>query len=899
MKILVSTSPGKLARLFAICFLLSAYSLKAQQSMSIGTTTVKNNAVLYLVSQGKNQGLIVPIVSNKSNVTPDVGMVVYDESDNKLYYRDNANWVTMSGASGSVTLGGDLSGAATAATVAKLQGKTLSASSPVDGQILKYNGTTQAWELSTDAGAVYTAGTGITITSNQVSISNDGVTTTQIAPNTITNADLNKTTIPLSGFGAATASVDLGSQKITNLAAPTATTDATTKAYVDAADATKLSSTSLTTAGDILYHDGTSSTRLARGTTGQVLQSTATSIQWTTPTVFTNPMTTTGDLITGGASGTPTRLAGATGFLKSTGAATPAWSAVNLSGTDVTSTLPLANGGTGATTAAAARTNLGLGTLSTLNAVNLSSTDVTSTLPLANGGTGATTAAAARTNLGLGTLSTLSTVTTTEITDGTIVDADVSATAAISGKKINPDFGTQDILTTGRAGLGLAVGNERLNIKGTDNSFAAGVRLEDDTNAAEFGDILCGSEGLFYHSQVSGNNHYFLTSQFSSVSNPALIILDNGNVGVGTSAPSTNWNVSQNVASITPMISVDQLSTTGDASMKFTTTTNSFSVGTNSTGSFKISNSTALGTNDHFEITPGVTDASTIPKVFMDLGPRGQDGVLINSNSAWGTSLAISNGTATTTGNGYAMTVTGPSGPTSQANDFAMMRGLAAVMTIGYNSAGGFYNANFPSYTFFGTTPMRLGVNLASGTAPGYNLEISGSAGKSTGTAWINTSDIRLKKDVSRFTDGLNVISKINPIWFRYNGKGGTKPGEKLQVGIVAQELKEIAPYTVGTFKAKYDETSPGEETFYNFDYNAIGYALINAVKELDNKVKSLEAENSLLKKQLQEVAPPSGVNDQSLKAELQTQKARTDLLETELKEIKRLLSMEAKQTSK
>ncbi|HTJ50656.1 MAG TPA: hypothetical protein VL443_14440, partial [Cyclobacteriaceae bacterium] len=586
MKILVSKCPGKLAHLFAIGFLLIVYTSKAQQSMSIGTTTVKNNAVLYLVSQGKNQGLIVPIVSNKSSVTPDTGMIVYDESDNKLYYRDNTGWVAMSGASSTVTLGGDLSGTPAAATVAKLQGKTLSAASPADGQILKYNGTTQTWELSTDAGAVYTAGTGITITSNQVSITNDGVTTTQIAPNTITNADLNKTTIPLSGFGAATASVDLGTQKITNLAAPTATTDATTKAYVDAAVATKLSSTSLTTAGDILYHDGTNPTRLARGTTGQVLQSTATSIQWATPTVFTNPMTTTGDLITGGASGAPVRLAGAAGFLKSTGAATPAWSAVNLSGTDVTSTLPLTNGGTGATTAAAARTNLQLGTMSTLSAV-----------------------------------------TTTEITDGTIVDADVSPTAAIAGKKIFPDFGTQDIVTTGKVALGVAVSNERLNIKGTNNNFDAGIRLEDDTNAAEFGDIICGQEGLFYHSQVSGNNHYFLTSQFNGVGNPAMIILDNGNVGVGTSAPSTNWNVSENVATTTPMISVDQLSTTGDASMKFSTTTNNFAVGVNSTGSFKISNSTALGTTDLMEVTPGTTDQSGIPKVLFDLGARGQDGV--------------------------------------------------------------------------------------------------------------------------------------------------------------------------------------------------------------------------------------------------------------------------------
>ena len=68
---------------------------------------------------------------------------------------------------------------------------------------------------------------------------------------------------------------------------------------------------------------------------------------------------------------------------------------------DVTGTLPIANGGTGATTAANARTNLGLGSLATKSTVTLTS-DVTGALPIANGGTGATTAAAARNALGLG-----------------------------------------------------------------------------------------------------------------------------------------------------------------------------------------------------------------------------------------------------------------------------------------------------------------------------------------------------------------------------------------------------------------------------------------------------------------------------------------------------------------
>jgi hypothetical protein len=45
-------------------------------------------------------------------------------------------------------------------------------------------------------------------------------------------------------------------------------------------------------------------------------------------------------------------------------------------------------------------------------------------------------------------------VTSAKIADGAIVDADINASAAIAGTKISPDFGSQNIVTTGTGATG-------------------------------------------------------------------------------------------------------------------------------------------------------------------------------------------------------------------------------------------------------------------------------------------------------------------------------------------------------------------------------------------------------------------------------------------------------------
>jgi hypothetical protein len=86
----------------------------------------------------------------------------------------------------------------------------------------------------------------------------------------------------------------------------------------------------------------------------------------------------------------------------------------------VLNTVPVTKGGTGATSASSARTNLGLGTLATINSVNNTNWSGTA-LALSNGGTGATDATTARNNLGAAATS--HTHAASDITSGQLADA--------------------------------------------------------------------------------------------------------------------------------------------------------------------------------------------------------------------------------------------------------------------------------------------------------------------------------------------------------------------------------------------------------------------------------------------------------------------------------------------
>jgi hypothetical protein len=142
---------------------------------------------------------------------------------------------------------------------------------------------------------------------------------------------------------------------------------------------------------------------------------------------------------------------------------------------------------------------------------------------------------------------------------------------------------------------------------------------------------------------------------------------------------------------------------------------------------------------------------------------------------------------------------------------------------------GGGLSSLQPVATFL-MSERKVGIETST---PAYELEVNGSAGKPGGGSWTATSDSRLKKNVSSYTDGLNSILNIEPVRFQYNEKSGVNQ-EKVYVGVIAQDLKEVASYMVGTFEKD-------GETYFDVDNSAMTYMLINAVKEQQAQIEELK----------------------------------------------------------
>ena len=148
------------------------------------------------------------------------------------------------------------------------------------------------------------------------------------------------------------------------------------------------------------------------------------------------------------------------------------------------------------------------------------------------------------------------------------------------------------------------------------------------------------------------------------------------------------------------------------------------------------------------------------------------------------------------------------------------------------------------------------GNNITTGdynTCLGYDAEPSSATvngevvlgNSSVGTLRCNTStisalsDARDKKEVEPSPLGVDFLNKLNPVKFLWDSREGNVKDGTYEIGFIAQELQAVQADT-GTeyLKMVIDENPDRLEA----SYSQLVPILVQAIKELSNKVATLEA---------------------------------------------------------
>lgn len=135
---------------------------------------------------------------------------------------------------------------------------------------------------------------------------------------------------------------------------------------------------------------------------------------------------------------------------------------------------------------------------------------------------------------------------------------------------------------------------------------------------------------------------------------------------------------------------------------------------------------------------------------------------------------------------------------------------------------------------------------------------------------YLTASDLRLKKNISDYSGGLDAVMRMRPRNYVFKSSP-----EIPRVGFIAQELKSIFPEAVNGSEDSDPETEP-----MMVDYSKLTPVLVKAIQEQQQLINELKSKNAELERQLTE----------SKKVEGQVTNLRA-----ELDEIKKVLGLEAK----
>jgi len=167
-------------------------------------------------------------------------------------------------------------------------------------------------------------------------------------------------------------------------------------------------------------------------------------------------------------------------------------------------------------------------------------------------------------------------------------------------------------------------------------------------------------------------------------------------------------------------------------------------------------------------------------------------------------------------------------------------------------------------------------------SAPTQTLSVQGTAGKSCGgSTWATFSDRRWKcpDSIEPYTEGLAWVRSLPPpMRFRYaKGNGIGADPAKEHVNFVAQCLLDgVHSGMVNPIQAKVKMNDKEPTTTYAVNVSDMQFAMLNAIKEMDDSIKelaeqnqTLAEENATLKEQLAEQNQKLAGENKTLREEL------------------------------
>jgi hypothetical protein len=138
-------------------------------------------------------------------------------------------------------------------------------------------------------------------------------------------------------------------------------------------------------------------------------------------------------------------------------------------------------------------------------------------------------------------------------------------------------------------------------------------------------------------------------------------------------------------------------------------------------------------------------------------------------------------------------------------------------------------------------------ASLCFGDASAFT--VPNSAWKPGGGVWADSSDVRIKNVIGGYFTGLDAVCALRPV--RYTFKNNWHRGDDMPsphggvdstqefIGLVAQEAEIPMPELVSMTSAVIDGVPVDD--LRTLDMTALSLALVNAVKELDGRLRTLE----------------------------------------------------------